>query len=91
MARRHTQVTRRPGRRKNPSAVKARNNRRRRKEDARQYTRKLARKLSRMANMIDKGEYKGVANSPLLQLNWDFVIKRSLVANSSWKKAAQRG
>ncbi len=87
MAQRHTNVTRRPGK-KRPSVAKERNNRRRRKQAAYEYTRKLARKLTRMANKIDCGEYKGIANSPLLQLNWDYVVKRSLMANASWEKVA---
>lgn len=90
MAQRHTKVTRRPGRKKCPHGVKQRNNRRRQKQAGLEYTRKLARKLTRMANRIDRGEYKGIANSPLLHLNWDYVIKRSLVANSSWKKTLQK-
>ena len=91
MAQRHTKVTRRIGRNRNTGRLKERNNRRRQKHDRHEYTRKLARKLTRMANKIDRGEYKGIANSPLLNLNWDYVIKRSLVANSSWKKSLQRG
>lgn len=91
MAKRHTQVTRRPGRKKCPEKVKTRNNRRRLRRAGHEYTRKLARKLTRMANTIDRGGYEGIKNSPLLQLNWDFVIKRSLLANSSWKKVAEKG
>jgi hypothetical protein len=91
MAQRHTKVTRRPGRKKCSSKAKQQNNHRRQKNWLRhEYTRKLARKLSKMATLIDKGEYQGIANSPLLHLNWDYVIKRSLLANSSWKKSLQK-
>ena len=91
MAQRHTKVTRRPGRKRNPEKAKQGHKHRLRKQARREHQRKLAQKLSRMANMIDRGEYRGIANSPLLALNWDYVIKRSLIANSSWKKAAEKG
>jgi len=82
MARRYTEITRRPGRKKQLGKAKNRDKRHQKKRAAHEHTRKLARKLSRIATMIDKGEYNGVKNSPLLQLNWDFVIKRSMIAKS---------
>ena len=84
-------ITRRPQQKKSAQKkAKAANNRLKRQQ-RREHQRKLARKLNRMANKIDKGEFMGIRNSPLLHLNWDYVIKRSLLANSSWKKASKKG
>jgi hypothetical protein len=85
------QITRRPQRKNtNRKRVMIANNRRK-KQARRRHQRKMARKLTKMATLIDKGEYRGIANSPLLHLNWDYVIKRSLTANTSWKQAGQKG
>jgi hypothetical protein len=84
-------ITRRPQKKKSArKRLKAANNRAARGR-ARNRQRKLAQKLSRMANKIDRGEYEGIKNSPLLHLNWDYVIKRSLIANSAMKKFEQKG
>jgi hypothetical protein len=84
-------ISRRPAAKKTKKQARAKAaNRRQLKRQHREHQRKLARKLNRMANMIDRGGYRGIANSPLLRLNWDYVIKRSLVANKALKKAALR-
>lgn len=84
-------ITRRPQKKNARNVAKTRDKRRLAKREKHEHQRKLARKLTRMATQIDKGNYRGIANSPLLHLNWDFVIRRSLIANSSWKKALLKG
>ena len=82
-------ITRRPQKKKNPEKKAKIANKRLARGRRRNRQRKLAQKLSRMANKIDRGEYEGIKNSPLLHLNWDYVIKRSLIANAAMKKSGK--